>query len=167
MKKLFLSLITLLALGTAVQAQDYDITTGLRIGYGHHAAVTMEVSAQAFVNDINRVEVDLGLRLRNHFTKKVGDESYEEYLPIGPILTSSWQWHWFLAGGFGIYGGPTLQLSVPAWHHFSMGAGGQVGIDYQFDAPFQLALDFRPIYNFFGPYRGFDPNVGVSIRYSF
>ena len=167
MKKLLLSLIVLLALGTAVRAQDYDITTGLRMGYGHRSAFTLEFSAQAFVNDINRVEVDLGLRLRNHFTKTDDGESYDVYLPIGPILTSAWQWHWFLAGGFGVYGGPALQLSLPAWHHFSMGAGGQVGLDYQFDAPFQVALDFRPIYNFFGPYKGFDPNVGLSFRYAF
>ena len=167
MKKILISLVALLTLGFAAQAQDYDFTVGARVGYGHHSAFTLEASGQAFVNDINRVEMDLGIRFANHFIRDSKGDAYEEFYPFGPILTTSWQWHWFLAGGFGVFGGPALQLSLPYWHHFSMGAGGQVGVDYQFDAPFQVGLDFRPIYNFFGPYRGFDPNVGITLRYAF
>lgn len=162
MKKLLLSLVALLALNFAVQAQDYDITTGLRVGYG--AAFTAEVSAQAFFNDINRLEMDLGFRFASYYKKNTDDE---RYMYFGPVLTTALHWHWFLAGGFGIYGGPAIQFAIPHWNSFGMGAGGQVGLDYQFDAPFQIALDFRPIYNFFGNYRGFDPNVGLSLRYAF
>ena len=162
MKKLLLSLVALVALNFAVQAQDYDITTGVRVGYG--AAFTTEVSAQAFLNDINRLEMDLGFRFGSHYKKNTDDE---RYMYFGPALTLAFHWHWFLAGGFGIYGGPAVQFSIPHWNGFSMGAGGQVGFDYQFDAPFQIALDFRPIFNFFGNYRGFDPNVGISLRYAF
>ena len=162
MRKLILSLVAVFALGFAAQAQDYDFTGGVRIGYG--AAFSLEASGQAFVNDINRIELDLGIRFQNHYRKY---DDYEIYYHLGPILSTSYQWHWFLAGGFGVYGGPAIQLSLPGWHYFSLGAGGQVGFDYQFDAPFQLSLDFRPIYNFFGPYQGFDPNVGIGLRYSF
>ena len=165
MKKLLISLVALLSLSFAAQAQDYDFTAGVRVGYG--AAFTLEASGQVFVNDINRIEVDLGMRFsRNTSVKDI-------YYPYGPILTTAWHWHWFLAGGFGVYGGPALQFSLPAWHHFSMGAGAQVGLDYQFDAPFQISVDFRPIYNFFGPFhgyngkQGFDPNVAIGLRYAF
>jgi hypothetical protein len=166
MKKLILSLVAVFTLGFAVQAQDYDFTTGLRVGYGHHSAFAIELSGQAFVNDISRVELDLGFRFRNHFLDKKND-GIERYYPWGPIITGSYQWHWFLVGGFGVYGGPALQFSFPDWRGFSLAAGGQVGFDYQFDAPFQVSLDFRPIYNFFGGYRGFDPNVALGLRYAF
>ena len=162
MKKLILSLVAVFALSFAVQAQDYDFTGGVRAGYG--AAFSLEASGQAFVNDINRIELDLGFRLQNYILTRANRDVYGHR---GPILSTSYQWHWFLAGGFGVYGGPALQFSLPNWHHFSMGAGGQLGFDYQFDSPFQLALDFRPIYNFFGPFKGFDPNVGIGLRYAF
>ena len=165
MKKLILSLVAVFALNVAVQAQDYDFTVGVRVGYG--AAFTTEISAQAFTNDINRLELDLGLRFPDPYTRTVDGETIKDKYPMGPILTPSYQWHWFLAGGFGFYLGPAVQLSLPYWHHFCMGAGGQVGFDFQFDAPFQFAVDFRPIYNFFGYYKGFDPNVGISLRYAF
>ena len=164
MKKLLISLVALLSLSFAAQAQDYDYTFGVRAGYG--AAFTLEASGQAFVNDVNRIEVDLGMRFNRDTPVK------DIYYPYGPILSTSWQWHLFLAGGFGIYGGPALQFSLPAWHHFSMGAGAQVGLDYQFDAPFQIGVDFRPIYNFCGPFQGivprqgFDLNVGICLRYA-
>ena len=157
-----MSLVAALTLVSAATAQDYDATAGFRVGYG--AAFTTELSGQLFVNDINRIEVDLGLRFRNTLHH---DTDKEITYPTGPILTGAYHWHWFLAGGFGVYGGPAIQLSLPYWHHFSLGLGGQIGLDYQFDAPFQVALDFRPIYNLFGYYRGFDPNVGISLRYAF
>ena len=162
MKKLILSLVAVFALTQAVQAQDYDFTGGVRAGYG--AAFSLEASGQAFINDINRIEMDLGIRFQSHLRKYAG---YDIYYHLGPILSTSFQWHWFLAGGFGVYGGPAVQFSLPNWQYFSMGAGGQLGLDYQFDSPFQIALDFRPIYNFVGPFDGFDPNVGISIRYAF
>ena len=162
MKKVFITLLALVALSTAANAQ-YNNAIGFRLGYGS-TAFGSELSYQGFVSDINRIELDLGL----NFTR-----------PLGMSAAAIYQWHWFLAGGFGVYGGPGVQLSIPAWHHFGLGLGGQLGFDYQFDAPFQIALDFRPIYNVIGQFKGvkedgkvriaggFDPSVGVSLRYAF
>jgi len=162
MKKLILSLTVLLGMMTAASAQDYDFTAGVRAGYG--AAFSVEASAQMFFNDINRLEVDFGARLRR--------TTAEYYYSPGMTLTGIYQWHWFLVGGLGAYGGPALQMSLPEMHHFCLGLGVQVGIDYQFDLPFQLSVDFRPLFNPFGPYRwqgknGFDLNVGIGMRYAF
>ena len=159
MKRLILLLAAVLLLVPALRAQEN--TFGFRAGYG--AAVSTELSYQRFTNDINRVEFDLGLRFPS--TYKRGEEEYR--YPMGPTFSTAYHWHWFLVGGFGVYGGPALQFSLPYWHQFSMGAGGQVGMDIQFDAPFQVALDFRPIYNLFGPFRGFDPLITLAVHYAF
>lgn len=175
MKKLFFILVAVIGLTTAASAQEN--TFGLRAGFG--AAFSPELSYQRFVGDINRLELDLGMRFRRNITRNTGDDATKILYPGGPTLTAIYQWHWFLAGGFGVYGGPGVQLSIPAWHHFGLGLGGQIGFDYQFDAPFQIALDFRPIYNVIGQFKGvkedgkvrigggFDPSVGVSLRYAF
>ena len=84
----------------------------------------------------------------------------------GPILTTAFHWHWFLAGGFGAYVGPgvTAYLSES---HFGLGVGGQLGIDYQFPAPIQLSLDVRPMYGLFGSYVGFHYGASLGLRYAF
>jgi len=155
MKKIILSLIALVALTTAVRAQDN--TFGVRLGYG--AAFGTELSYQGFISDINRIELDLGAR----FGKTSGEIVY----PTTASLAAIYQWHWFLVGGLGIYGGPGVQLTVGS-QSFGIGLGGQLGLDYQFAAPFQLSLDFRPIYHLIGSYHmSFDPHVALGIRYAF
>ena len=162
MKKLLISLIALVALSVTVSAQDN--TFGLRLGYG--AAFGGELSYQRFVSDINRIELDLGTRF--------GKTSEEIVYPTSAALSLIYQWHWFLVGGFGIYGGPAVQATA-ASAGFGLGLGAQAGLDYQFDAPFQLSLDFRPIYYLIGPYATasgswspiLDPHVAVGIRYAF
>lgn len=159
MKRLLITLLALSALSSAVHAQDNF--AGIRLGYGY--GLTTELSAQRYMGDITRVEVDLGLRYRDPYFKK------EElsYHPTGLILGGSFQWHWFLLGGFGAYAGPAIQLSLPGWSHFGLGFGGQLGLDYQFDVPFQVFIDWRPLYIPFGLYKGFDPNVALGVRYNF
>jgi hypothetical protein len=50
-------------------------------------------------------------------------------------------------------------------------AAGDVGIEYNFDIPLQLALDFRPELYFgdnrkdFDNYDSFGPDIALSIRY--
>jgi len=163
MKKLLLSLFAVLALTTAVSAQE--TTIGLKMGSSLRKDFGMEISAQTFTNDINRIELDLGLRFRYGHT----------------ALTTAigYQWHWFLFGGFGVYGGPAIQLGYTFWsdpgffQRFNLGLGAQLGFDYQFDFPVQVVLDFRPTYNFFGGLLnggrlyGFDPYVSMGLRYAF
>ena len=44
--------------------------------------------------------------------------------------------------------------------------GGQLGFDYQFSAPIQLSLDFRPMWNLFTN-GGFNYGAALGIRYAF
>lgn len=150
MKKILISLIALVALTTAANAQ-YNNTLGLRGGAG--TAFGAELSYQTFLSDINRVELDLGATFG------------KEYNAVS--LAAIYHWHWFLAGGFGFYIGPGA-LAFLSDSHLGVGVGGQVGIDYQFNAPFQISLDVRPMYNFVGKVLGgFNYGAALGIRYAF
>ena len=76
-----------------------------------------------------------------------------------------YQWHWFLAGGFGFFAGPGVQGYIVE-SHAGLGVGGQLGFDYQFSAPIQLSLDFRPMWNLFSN-TGFNYGAALGIRYAF
>lgn len=152
MKKIIISLIALVALSTAAHAQ-YNNALGIRAGYG--TAFGAELSYQTYLGNINRVELDLGARL------------YTDYSALS--LAAIYQWHWFLAGGFGFYIGPGAEAFLSD-HTFGIGVGGQIGIDYQFNAPFQISLDWRPIYDFVGHVPGdnrFNYGGALGIRYAF
>ena len=153
MKKLVISLLALMTIAGSLSAQDNAV--GFRIGA--MKGFGMELSYQTYLNDINRIEADLGLRFYGHHAALT--------------MAGGYQWHWFLAGGFGVYGGPAAMLAYTFWpldQKFNLGLGAQVGFDYQLNIPIQLHLDFRPTYNFFGGHlQGFDPYVAVGARYSF
>lgn len=152
MKKILITLVALAALTTAAHAQ-YNHTIGARLGAG--SAFGAELSYQGFLTDINRVELDLGA----HFGQY--DEVHYNALSFAAI----YQWHWFLAGGFGFYVGPGAKAYFRE-KHAGLGIGGQVGIDYQFAAPVQISLDFRPMYHLIN-YSGPDYGAALGIRYAF
>lgn len=149
MKKLLISLIALVALTTAANAQ-YSSALGVRVGAG--SAWGAELSYQGYLGNINRVELDLGANFGRY---------------TGVSIATIYHWHWFLAGGFGFYIGPGIQGYLVE-KHLGLGVGGQVGIDYQFNAPIQLSLDVRPMWDIFST-TGAALNYGAAlgIRYAF
>ena len=149
MKKLLISLIALVALTTAANAQ-YSSALGVRVGAG--SAWGAELSYQGYLGNINRVELDLGANFGRY---------------PGVSIATIYHWHWFLAGGFGFYIGPGIQGYLVE-KHLGLGVGGQVGIDYQFNAPIQLSLDVRPMWDIFST-TGAALNYGAAlgIRYAF
>ena len=150
MKRLILSLIAVLSLTTALSAQNNAI--GVRIGA--IKGLGGEISYQGWLDDINRIQADLGFRVYNHWS-------------IG-TFNASYQLHWFLTEGLGVYAGPDIQMAIDNGGYFNLGFGAIAGFDYHFDAPFMVSLDFRPTYNLFAGYlRGFDPCVALGLRYTF
>ena len=147
MKKILISLFAVLALTTAAHAQ-YNHALGVRVGAG--SAFGAELSYQGFLTDINRIELDLGA-------------NFGSYNAVS--LAAVYQWHWFLAGGFGFFAGPGVQGYIVE-SHAGLGVGGQLGFDYQFSAPIQLSLDFRPMWNLFTN-TGFNYGAALGIRYAF
>src|SRR5690606_24597600 len=159
MKKLVLMAIASIGFTTLVNAQDIAKNAlGLRLGDSDGFGA--EVSYQRALGDNNRLEVDVGWR---------DGKGYD-----GFKLTGLYQWVWNIDGGFNWYAGVGGGLASYSYDFEGddnsdtfVFAAGDVGIEYNFDIPLLLSLDFRPEFGF-GDYRDdLDFDIALGIRYQF
>lgn len=150
-------LFAFLLLGTVfAQAQDISKNAlGLRLG--DNDGFGGEISYQRGLSKNNRLELDLGWRNSNN---------------VDAIkLTGLYQWVWNIDGGFNWYagvGGGLGTWSGSGNSNTVLFAAGDIGIEYNFDVPIQLSLDFRPeFYLSDGVQEDFGPDIALGIRYRF
>lgn len=166
MKKLLLSAFMLIGLAFSAQAQDKNNAIGLRLG--DNDGFGGEVSYQRWLSSSNRLEFDLGWRDSKHYD--------------AVKLVGLYQWIWNIEGGFNWYAGAGAGLGswkfndgLPPWTdgHDDSGTflllAGNIGIEYNFDFPLQLSLDFRPEFYLGDDFRedNFGPDIALGIRFRF
>ncbi|MGM5471280.1 hypothetical protein ACS386_13465 [Flavobacteriaceae bacterium LMO-SS05] len=158
MKKLFLLTITCLGFTALISAQDISQNAlGLRLGDSNGFGA--EISYQRALSDINRLEFDLGWRSGN---------SYDGFKLAGLYqwvfhLDGDFNWYAGVGGGVGSY---SFENNIHDDETFVF-AAGDIGVEYNFDIPLQLSLDFRPELGF-GSYRDdLDFDIALGIRYQF
>lgn len=158
MNKLILSFFTLVFGIVSLSAQEIaDNAIGLRLGDSDGFGA--EVSYQRALGSNNRLEVDLGWRSGNDFD--------------GFKLTGLYQWVWVLDGDFNWYAGAggglgSYDFDSPAVDDETfVFAAGNVGIEYSFDFPLLLSLDFRPEIGFGNINDDLDFDIALGIRYQF
>lgn len=159
MKKVFLTVLTMVGFAFSVQAQEISKNAiGLRLG--DNDGFGGEISYQRALGENNRLELDLGWRNSNHV------DAYK--------LTGIYQWVWNLDGNFNWYAGAGAGLG--SWSADKVDAdgtffllAGQIGIEYNFDIPLLLSLDFRPEVYFGDEFRNdnFGPDIALGIRFQF
>jgi hypothetical protein len=166
MKKVILSAFMILGLVFVAQAQDISKNAlGLRLG--DNDGFGGEISYQRGLTGNNRLELDLGFRNSNNV------DAFK--------LAGLYQWVWNIDGAFNWYAG--VGGGLGSWNYDYRANGneykdngtllfvaGDLGIEYNFDVPIQLALDIRPeIYFNSDNYRddNFGPDLALSIRYRF
>lgn len=162
MKKIILVASLIIGLSFSAQAQNSSKNAlGLRLG--DNDGFGGELSYQRKLATNNRLELDLGWRNSNN---------------VDAIkLVGLYQWVWNIDGGFNWYAG--IGGGVGSWSYdnnnnndngsFALVAG-DLGIEYNFDVPIQLSLDFRPeIYFNSDDFRedNFGPDIALGIRYRF
>ena len=153
---MFLTLALVVGMIGAMNAQVNGQAIGLRLsnGFGNSA----EISYQQALGSSNRLEGDLGLSNN------------------GLYLTGVYQWVWdlsTLADGFNWYAG--VGGNAGLWNGnnsyskgLSLGITGQVGIEYNFNIPLQLSLDYRPIVNIIPTLgNGYYDGIALGVRYKF
>ncbi len=166
MKRIILLVIVSLSFGTLAYSQSIsDNAIGLRLG--DNEGFGAEISYQRAFSDNNRGEFDLGWRSGNNFS--------------GFKLTGLYQWVWDLGNNFNWYagaGGGLGSYSYNGHHNHGNHHGGDfsetfifiagdIGIEYDFDFPLLLSLDFRPELGF-GDYRDdLDFDIALGVRYQF
>jgi hypothetical protein len=158
MKKIILVFIACIGLSFTSEAQDIaDNAIGLRLGGGDGFGT--EVSYQRFLGGNNRLEVDLGWRSGDNFD--------------GFKLIGLYQWVWLLDGDFNWYAGVGGGLGSYSYDNgnsdneaFAV-AAGNIGIEYSFDIPLMLSLDFRPELGFGNINNDLNFDIALGIRYQF
>lgn len=164
MKKMILLSFCIIGFALNSQAQNIaDHALGLRLGDNN--GVGTEISYQHALSENNRLELDLGWSSRGE---------YDAFR-----LTGLYDWVWNIDGGFNWYAGFGAGIgSVDINHNekfdnndedgLFVTAAGNIGIEYDFDFPLLISLDFRPeigLVNYYGDDLGFD--VALGLRYQF
>lgn len=147
MKKIVWIVLLFVATAGVVSAQVDGKALGLRFGNAG------EITYQHPLSDANRLELDLGF----------GSWSYG-----GAYLTGIYHWVKDLSelqDGFNWYYGVGGTLGLN--NGFAAGVVGNIGIEYNFDFPLQLSLDWRPgLYLAPAMHLGWD-GVALSARWKF
>lgn len=160
MKKIGFITVVLLGFMYNVNAQDIS-SNAIGLRFGDNDGFGAEISYQHKIKDSNRLEFDLGFRDNKNFNIWK--------------LTGVYQWIWSIDGGFNWYAGFGAGIGNVDVKGFDnddgifVNAAGNVGVEYNFDIPLLISLDFRPefgIVNDFG-----DDDLGIdialSLRYQF
>jgi len=163
MKNLFLSIMAIVGLLVSVSAQEISNNAiGLRLGDSDGFGA--EVSYQKALGDNTRLELDLGWRDSNNTS--------------GFKLAGVHQWVWQLDGSFNWYagvGGGVGSYSIDIVDHKDetdtfLFAAGNIGIEYDFDIPLLISLDFRPEIGFGDDLydnNDLDFDIALGLRYQF
>lgn len=148
MKKVLVTLLFTFLSIIAINAQDIsENAIGLRFGGGD--GVGGEISYQRSLGNNNRLEINLGLA--NEFTNFKATGLYE--------------WVWSLEEKFNWYAG--AGGGIVSANGTGIYGSGVIGIEYNFDAPILVSIDYRPEIGIAGGLDGLNSNVALSVRYQF
>lgn len=166
MKNLLMSVLVITSFALTANAQVIsENAIGLRLGDSD--GLGAEVSYQRALTDSNRLEFDLGWR---------DGKNYDGFKLAGLYqwvwqLDGNFNWYAGVGGGFGIF---TFDSDVIPGNNDDtdsfLFAAGDVGIEYNFDIPLLLSLDFRPEIGFGDDLYDNDDldfDIALGIRYQF
>ena len=161
MKKLLIILMLLIGSIQFINAQ-YVSDNSLGLRFGDNDGLGGELTYQRKITRYNRIELNLGYR--NH-------KNYDAFK-----FTGIYQWIWTIDERLNGYVG--LGAGLGSWSYSKgfnnnddgifINADGNIGIEYNFEAPLLISLDFRPEFELLGNY-GRDPDldIAMSFRYQF
>ncbi len=162
MKKVIIILALAVTMSGAVFAQANGSTIGLRLGY------PTEISYQNGLSNANRLEFGLGLRTYNY----AYNYHYAQF-----SLTGVYQWVWSLSAlgnGFNWYAGAGASVGYYSYSYLNSGYSGvpvsilgQIGIEYNFNIPFRLSLDYRPAFQVTNGAAFVGDGIALGVRYRF
>ncbi len=154
MKKIIAILFAALTV-SSVAAIAQPRAVGVRVGYGVEASYQHTLGA-------NFIEADLG------FNGGINARN-------ATMFTAVYDFSIYEINRFGFYAGPGAQLGIYTLHDaqtnrntlgLGLGLAAQLGVEYKFDIPINLSLDWRPSFHFFGlGFRG--ESVMIGFRYRF
>lgn len=164
MKKLFFFFLLFAGMISFAQAQRISPNAlGLRLGDSDGFGA--EISYQRLLGQNNRLEADLGWRDSNNWDAFKLTGLYQWVMP----LDGNFNWYLGAGGGFGAY---DYDDDFAFDNNYDdsgtfLFVAGDVGIEYNFDIPLLLSLDFRPELGFGDFNDDLDFDIALGIRYQF
>lgn len=162
MRNTLLFTLALIGIATCVQAQEIA-KNALGLRFGGSNGVTTEINYQLGLSGNNRIEFGLGWN---------DGHDYSAYK-----MTALYEWVFKLDGNFNWYagagGGLGQAVSDNDHHHGDMNnetfvfAAGDIGVEYDFDIPLLISLDFRPELSFGDFIDNLNFNIALALRYQF
>ncbi|MGB5667726.1 MAG: hypothetical protein WBM53_12825 [Maribacter sp.] len=162
--KSFILLLCFTSLSTVFSQEISEHALGLRLGDSDGFGA--EISYQKSISRYNRLELDLGWR----------DHRYYDAFKLAGIyqwvhqLDGDFNWYYGVGGGLGNVDFDALPNNSNNDDGLFIFGAGDIGIEYNFDIPLLLSLDFRPEIGLIG-YDGFSDNfdfdIALGIRYQF
>lgn len=163
MKKGIMLLVLAITLSGVSYAQINDSgsqfngsSIGLRLGY------PTELSFQTGHSGVGRLELGLGLRTYPY----AGNKNYTQF-----SFSGIHQWVWNLSSvgyGFNWYLGLGASVGYYSYSTFSgypVSVLGQVGLEYNFNIPLRLSLDYRPAFQVTKGTGFIGDGIALGIRY--
>lgn len=165
MKKLILLVFAVVGFSMSSNAQAIaDNALGLRLGDSDGFGA--EISYQRALGDNNRLELDLGWRDGKNYDGFKLAGLYQWVFP----LDGSFNWYVGAGGGIGSFSyeayDPINKRRFDDSETFFF-AAGDIGIEYNFDIPLLISLDFRPEIGFGDFNDDLDFDIALGIRYQF
>ena len=163
MKKIILTLALAFSLSGILMAQSEGKSIGLRLGY------PAEISFQSALSNSTRIELGLGFRTYGYGA----NSNYSLF-----SLSGVYQWVWDLSAlskGFNWYAGLGASLGYYSYSFvnsnysgYPVSILGQIGIEYNFNIPLRLSLDYRPAVQLNADRSGFIADgIALGVRYRF
>lgn len=157
MKKTILSFAFLCIATFSMTAQEIS-QNAIGIRFGDNSGLGAEVSYQLKLKETNRLEANLGTR---------SDSNISSFK-----LTGIYQWVWDIDNGFNWYAGfgggiGTWKNKVVDKSEAVLFGAGNIGIEYNFEIPLLISLDYRPEFGFSDIYDGLNSDFALSLRYQF
>lgn len=158
MKKVFLLLVALIGFTFSMNAQHIaDNAIGLRLGDSDGFGA--EISYQTSLFDNNRLEIGLGWRDGSNYSAVRGVILYQWVWPLDGSF------HWYAGAGGGLASFSFDNDAVD--DETSLFVAGNIGIEYDFEIPLLISLDFRPEFGFGNINDDLDTDIALSLRYQF
>jgi len=137
MKKISILLVFITCCTGWTYSQDIRNTFGLRLGYD-----AQEISYQLPLGHVTRLELTLGANTygRNQAGKicrGVGLNGLYQW--VNDLSNLSAGLKWYLGVGANVLDHGSVSKGL-----YGTGVMGQIGVEYNFNSPWQLSLDYRP-----------------------
>jgi opacity protein-like surface antigen len=159
MKKIVLLFIFFVTI--QVSAQDIS-NNAIGLRFGDDDGLGAEISYQKHLGSNNRLEVGLAWRNHKHFNAFKVTGTYQWVFDLQGL--DGVNWYVGAGGGLGSWSVKSDYLGDGGTFLF---IAGDIGIEYKFDIPLQLALDFRPELGFVDYNNDLGLDIALAVRYTF